>query len=60
ANTSVEELCAELGLPVLGRIPYDQQVALASSQGEVLAWQDEAQRQVFVDILDRLGAVIGR
>lgn len=59
-DTSVEELCAELGIPVLGRIAYDPQIALASSQGVVVAWQDDATRQVFVDILDRLAAVVAQ
>lgn len=60
ADTSVEELCAELGLPVLGRIAYDAQIALASSQGVVLAWQNETQKQLFTDILNRLEMVLTR
>ena len=56
-DTRVEEVAEELGLPVLGRLPYDPAIAKATSEGRLLARESPVVADVMEGVLARVKAV---
>ena len=54
----LEGFCRENNLPVLGRIPYDPQIAALAAQGQLAVEKDEGLRRLFVDLLDSIGGAV--
>ena len=50
----IDTLCAERGLPILARIPYDAHTASHGAAGEIAVEHDPALRQLFEAIWQRL------
>jgi MinD superfamily P-loop ATPase len=55
----IEEYCREVGIPILGRIPFRREYAEAYSEGMLLARQDPALQPLFLEILARTQALAG-
>lgn len=50
-----EAYCAAHGVPILGRIPYDAELGLLTSEGEIAARERERFRRLFEALWDRIG-----
>ena len=53
----LEEVAAELELPVLGRLPYDPEIARATAEGRLLVREPAQVREVMEGVLARLPGV---
>ena len=53
-DKGVEEFCAQKGIPVLMRIPFDQRIASAYSEGLMMIDVDESWRDRFVEMFRRI------
>jgi MinD superfamily P-loop ATPase len=49
-----ERFCAEKGIPVLARIPYDKDIGTLASEGFVLVRENETHRAMFRALLKRI------
>ncbi len=49
-----EEFCSQLGVPILGRIPFDHQLGLINSDARVAARESAVYRELFSGLLDRI------
>ncbi len=56
-DTSLEELAAEMELPVLGRLPYDPAIARATAEGRLLVRESPQVREVMEGVLAQLPGV---
>lgn len=56
-SAPVEQFCAERGVPVLARIPFDPTVSSHYSRGELIVGRSEAYQRIFEDLAQ---AVFGR
>ena len=54
----LEAFCREKNLPVLLRIPFDQEVAGLAAQGKLVSEEDEHVRMMFRDLLEQLGGAV--
>jgi len=55
----IEEYCEEVGVPILGRVPFRREYAEVYSSGGLLAREDPALRPLLLGILDRARALKG-
>lgn len=55
----VEEFCAQKGIPVLMRIPFDRRIAAAYSEGLMMIDVDEGWRDRFVEMFRRIEGEVG-
>lgn len=51
----LENYCKEHRLEIVGRIPYDEQIAYSTSQGEMISEQSEDSYKMFNNILKKIG-----
>jgi MinD superfamily P-loop ATPase len=49
-----EELCKEKNIPILGRIPFDQDLGMINSQGKILAREHPDYEKMFSTILQKI------
>ncbi|MBN1837014.1 MAG: P-loop NTPase [Spirochaetales bacterium] len=56
----IEEYCREVGIPILGRIPFRRSYAEAYSTGAVLAREDPSLQGTIRQIFDRARELVGR
>lgn len=53
-NNPSEDFCKNRGIPILGRIPFDQDLGMLNSQGKILAREDSAYEKMFNTILKKI------
>ncbi len=56
-DDSIHEYCADVGLPILGEIPFDRAIAEAYSRGRVVACLDDRLRDLFAGLADKVLAL---
>lgn len=56
-DDDVERYCAQEGIPVLMRIPFDRRIAEAYCRGETLAAAMPSWQQAFRELFDRVGGL---
>ena len=49
-----EDFCKEHGIPILGKIPFDQDIGMINSQGKILARENPAYEKMFNRILQKI------
>lgn len=52
-----EAFCLKNEIPIIGRIPFDEKMGLLNSEAKIAAYEDEAYRALFSNLLDRLKGV---
>ena len=55
-----EAFCQAHGVPILGRIPYEQRLGRLNSDGEVAVWADAHYAELFGQLLDTILKEAGR
>lgn len=53
-NSIIEEYCKEENINIIGKIPYDKEIALLNSNGLIIVNEKEKFRNMFSEILDRI------
>jgi MinD superfamily P-loop ATPase len=53
-DSRIEEFCQQKGLPILGRIPYDPEIARLHSQGKPFVLHCEERREEMTNLFDAL------
>lgn len=54
----LENFCSDNDIPVLARIKYDRRIAALASEGRIAAENDEAFRDLFSGLFDRIGGAV--
>lgn len=55
-----EEFCKEREIPILGRIPFDQELGMLNSQGKILVREDSSYEKMFSIILRKIQREVKR
>jgi len=56
-NNPMEDLCAELNIPVLERIPFDKEIAASNADGNIVYGQSEITKKIFDRLLSKISEV---
>ena len=59
-DDSVERFCAEKGLPVLMRIPFDRELAAGYARGEIIAEKDPGWRRRFQELYGKIREAVAQ
>ncbi len=58
AYAPLENFCTEHNVPVLERIPYNEQMAALCAEGKLICEEDAAMKERFANLLEKIGGAV--